>query len=301
MLGMEARRLAATLVASLLACSEPFEAGAPTDLDSSTGLTEADASEPMDALEQDEEANAPDRSGPDGTADAHAEADAAPGLPVTRDLFLWLRADIGVTEERGAVSNWADQSGNHLDARQPDTSRQPTWVGAGLSGRPVLVFDGEDFLSLPDGFADFSLGVSVFVVVIADRPETCVDILHLSNGAEIDDIAVGRHDGQGQYEVYTDTVRTNDFPLDTPQLVSVVHAPDSNVTLRRNAEPFATANFALPATITRLSNVVGRSLYANCTSWNGGISEVILYRRALATDERNRVENYLRTQWSCCR
>ena len=42
------------------------------------------------------------------------------------------------------------------------------WMSTGLSSRPAVVFDDDDFLSLPAGFADFSLGVSIFAVAVTD-------------------------------------------------------------------------------------------------------------------------------------
>jgi hypothetical protein len=281
------------------ACSESFEA-APSDSGEAQPSPVESGVDGMDAPDEAVEVEAESDAGFDADADS-ARIDAATPMPVTTDLLLWLRADVGVTESRGAVSSWVDQSGNHLDARQPDATKQPSWVGAGLLGRPTLVFDGEDFLSLPGGFADFSAGFSLFAVVVADMPDPCVDILHVSNGVEIDDIAVGRHDGRVQYEVYTDVLRGDDFPTGMPELVSVVHAKSSTATLRLNGQPFASGDLALPTNVTRLSNVVGRSLYTNCGSWNGGISEILVYRRALDTDERAHVEDYLRSRWGCCR
>ena len=71
--------------------------------------------------------------------------------------------------------------------------------------------------------------------------------------------------------------------------------------LRLNSAPFTTANAELPATVTRLSNVVGRSLYADCGSVDGGLWEALVYNRALDNDERLLVETYLQTRWDCCR
>ena len=88
----------------------------------------------------------------------------APVPPVADGLLLWLRGDVGVTVSDGGVSAWADLSPYHLDARQTDSTRRPTLATMAPSGRSALAFDGEDFLDLPSGFADFSRGVSLFAV-----------------------------------------------------------------------------------------------------------------------------------------
>jgi len=228
---------------------------------------------------------------------------ASPGeaAPVTKDLLLWLRADVGVIQSDLGVMGWADQSDHHLDARQTDATKQPKWTSTGVSPRPVVVFDDDDFLSLPAGFADFSLGVSMFAVAVTDTTARCVDIVHLSNGVEIDDISFGRHDGQLHYEVLDGSVHGDPFPLGVPTLASIVHAPDSSIALRLNGAPFVIATVSLPSVVTRLSNVVGRSLYADCASLHGGISELLVYGRALDTYERAGVEGALQARWNCCR
>ena len=275
------RGLMSMVVLAASACSEPFEAGSSAPADAET-----------DPIETADRLMVADGLGPLGDGEA---------APVTRDLLLWLRADVGVIRSDLGVMVWADQSGHHLDARQTDATKQPRWTSTGLPPRPVVVFDDDDFLSLPAGFADFSLGVSMFAVAVTDTTAQCVDIVHLSNGVEIDDIAFGRHDGQLHYEVLDGSASGDPFPLGALTLASVVHSPNSSIALRLNGAPFVNSTFGLPSVVTRLSNVVGRSLYADCASLHGGISEVLVYGRALDTDERARVESVLQARWTCCR
>jgi len=234
-----------------------------------------------------------------GIADGAGDETGQP--PVADGLLLWLRADVGVTESNGAVSNWADQSGNHLDARQPDETQQPTWAAVGLSGRPAVMFNADDVLSLPSGFADFSRGISLFAVTSIADVEPCVGLVHLSNGPEIDDIELGRYEGRGAYEVLEGVLSGADFPLGRPQLISVVHDGERNASMRFNGGGPASTMFDLPRMVTRRSNLVGRSQYANCGSVHGGLAEMLIYRRALDDAERARVEAQLQNRWACCR
>jgi hypothetical protein len=308
-----ARSFPAVLFAVVTACSGAFEASPSSGEDASDGSrdrqTPGDGSadgfvEPPDDVSSSDLTSRPDQRTVVG--DGSPEEGGAP--PITEQgLLLWLRADVGVTQSvmagsGGAVSGWADQSGNHLDGRQSDSTKQPKWFSTGLSGRPVVVFDTDDFLSLPAGFADFSQGVSLFAVVqITGQTSTCVDILDFSNGTEIDDIAFGRHTGKVHYEVFEGDLFGDELTLGRPHLASVVHGTDRSVGLRLDGAPFATGSFDLPATVTRLSNVVGRSLYAECSALEGGISELLVYNRALQPDERVEVESYLQSRWGCCR
>jgi hypothetical protein len=253
----------------------------------------------MDAqanLDSNRTGDAPDREA--GPSDALGNADVV--APVAEDLLLWLLADKGVTESQGTVTLWADQSGHHLDARQSDPTRQPKLVSIG-SSRQVVTFDDDDFMSLPSGFDDFTRGISMFVVFDTQSTLNCVDALDFSNGPEIDDITIGRHDGKVHYEVLDGALPGDNFPLGARSLASVVQTADHAVALRINSGPLATTSFEEPVTIVRISNVVGRSLYADCGSLNGSVAEALVYNRALDNSERVSVEAYLQARWDCCR
>ncbi|HMJ54395.1 MAG TPA: hypothetical protein VK540_20075 [Polyangiaceae bacterium] len=241
------------------------------------------------------------RGGSDSGATADGSSEEAGVPPVAEGLVLWLRADVGVTEASGAISNWADQSGNHLDARQFNTDLQPTWAAAGLSGRPTVMFRADDVLSLPSGFADFSRGISLFAVTSLTDVEPCMGLVHLSNGPEIDDIELGRYNERGTYEVLEGVLSGADFPLGRAQLISVVHEPDRTAAMRFNGSETTTAQLDLPRMVTRRSNLVGRSQYANCGSVHGSLAEMLIYRRALDDAERGQVESQLQSRWGCCR
>src|SRR5690349_12038781 len=154
------------LLVATSACGSEFTQ-APADLDASNPTREAGADQ--------ESTDGPPSTTRDGGPDVEPPA-------VADGLLLWVRADLGVTQSNGAVSEWLDQSGNQLHARQPDTARQPTLAEMGIGGHPTVVFNGEDFLSLPSGFADFSHGGSFFAVSVVNEMATCIDQLHLPNG-----------------------------------------------------------------------------------------------------------------------
>jgi hypothetical protein len=239
-----------------------------------------------------------------GVADTRTIDVPAPsvGPAVTAQLLLWLRADVGVTELNDGVFTWADSSGNDLDARQSDPSIEPVWLQGGVASRPAVVFNDQSFLSLPQGFADFSLGLSMFAITaVTDTTDSCVDLVHLSNSPQLDNVTLGRHDGRVHYQVLGADLHGDLFTTGRAHLVSVVHSPSRAVSLRIDSAAPTTAVFALPVSTTRVNNVVGRSLYAGCGGLQGGIAEFILYRRALGDFERAQVESYLQDRWGCCR
>ncbi len=71
-----------------------------------------------------------------------------PDVVPTTAPKLWLRADsVREVADGGAVSTWADSSGNGLDVAQSDTAKQPVYVANGSAGLPVIRFDGGDYLA----------------------------------------------------------------------------------------------------------------------------------------------------------
>jgi hypothetical protein len=63
--------------------------------------------------------------------------------------LLWLRADAGVTQSSNAVSAWASQgSVSGVSATQSTGAAKPTLVPGAIGGRPVLRFDGGDYLEI---------------------------------------------------------------------------------------------------------------------------------------------------------
>jgi hypothetical protein len=133
-------------------------------------IADADSFEALDGTGDVHEAEESEAGATPDDAGADSAADAETPMPLTDELILWFRADVGITEKDGIVSKWADQSPNHNDAWQVNLTNQPRLVAA-EAGRPsAVVFDADKFLSLPPGFADFSSGLTMFAV---SRSRTC--------------------------------------------------------------------------------------------------------------------------------
>jgi hypothetical protein len=217
------------------------------------------------------------------------------------ELLLWLRADRGVSVQAGRVAAWADQSGNAMDAMATDPVVRPTLVVDGLGGKSVVQFDGvDDFLTMPQGFEDFSAGVSVFALATASPSDQCRGIFESSNGAEVDDVHVGRHGGLLHYEVLDTVITGQEFPVDAPELVAAIHRSSEAVELRRNGSLSGEGAMLLPTAIPRTENFVGRTLYADCPTFSGQIAEILVYGRAVEERELVSIESYLANKWGCC-
>jgi hypothetical protein len=218
-------------------------------------------------------------------------------------LMLWLRADAGITvTDEHHVLSWADQSGNGLLVEQTGGAQQPTLVTGGERGMPRVEFDGQDdFMRIPAGFSDFSEGLSAFVVTSTSSIDTCWAVFELSNGQEVDDIFLGRYMNSVHYEVLDDFFTEGAYPVGDDLVLAAVHDKSGLVETRTNGNVAGDHDVILPAETERIENFLGRSQYEQCGVFQGSISELLLYNRAVSSEELLSIEDYLATRWGCCR
>lgn len=236
-----------------------------------------------------------------GGALASGGTTALPDIP-TSGLVLWLAADRGVTQANGAVSKWLDQSPNHADATQVAAASRPKSVTA-ENGLPILEFDGkDDYLALPEGFANFSAGLTFFAVAQYLEESECAAVMQFSNDSEVDDIDFGRFQGAMHYEVAENYVNAQQGTLAVGPLtlLEFVHDEDEKVELRMDGQFMTPGEMPLPGVVSRVGNFVGRSLYRDCSPLKGKIAEILFYSRPFGQEERLLVEQYLSKKWGCC-
>ena len=225
--------------------------------------------------------------------------------PVPQDgLELWFDADVGAMQANGGVSIWKDRSKYKRDALQTATNYRPKLSPAGQGSKAAIVFDGtDDYLKLPSLPGDFSHGVSIFTVSQQNADDgSCNAVFEASNGPEIDDVHLGTWQSALQYEVAADYLHATEqtLLLGSPQLLAVVHQTSASVQLRRNSSALGEDSFALPATMARQDVFIGRTNYSDCTAYNGSVSELLVYSRAVSDAELLDIESYLQKKWACC-
>jgi hypothetical protein len=223
-----------------------------------------------------------------------------PELP-TKGLLVWLRADRGIQQKDGHVQVWQDQSGNLNNANQAGVSLRPAYLATGFNGRPTLEFDGQgQFLKFPDGFGDFSQGLTGFIVAKPSASE-CASMVELSNGSEIDDIALGMWQNKWTYEVEVPYLQLGSVDLERFSLYAVNHPPAGATELRIDGSTLNTLEMpvpVVPASGIRQHDFVGHTLYGGCNYFKGQISEIILYSRSLNHSELSAIEEYLDAHWA---
>jgi hypothetical protein len=249
-------------------------------------------------------------AGASGSAGSGGQAGMTANVP--SDALLWLRTDSGVTRgSDGAVTLWADQSGNQHDASPPTPASAPVWVEQ--APHPMLDFTGGSELQLPELPALSQL--SIFVVAIArdDGSPRCPSLLHMSNlnggpTVQADDVELGRHEGELYYEatrptLTADAAHVGSFTTRVPHVLAVVHALDEVAQLRIDGIEIGRAALALPRSIARTHNFIGNNHYyldqntTQCDPFVGRIGEILLYARAVSESERAAIEGYLSAKW----
>lgn len=79
-------------------------------------------------------------------------------------LKAWYDASSIAQADNSAVTSWTDSSGNGWTVTQATGAAQPTLQTAELNGKPVVRFDGSDFLNVGNSFTLSSQSVTIFVV-----------------------------------------------------------------------------------------------------------------------------------------
>lgn len=211
-------------------------------------------------------------------------------------LALWLRADAGVTYDgSNNVSAWADQSGNGKNATATGTQR-PLYVSSDINGMPVISFDGVD---------DRLIGPNV----ISSTPCTIIIVAKFSSSEEIgvifeqydtyDNIALYRGFNGGtsrNFRLYNGADLTSSATTNDNQAYifeAIVNGSNSYLYLNGSQTAFGNAGNLIPEGNYYLGY------------WRGGnaartmkIAEVIVYNRAITTQERQQVESYLNAKYN---
>ena len=220
-------------------------------------------------------------------------------LPIG-DLRLWLRADSGtLTSGSGSLSQWVDRSGLANHGLQGDTNRQPQVVVDAASGYSLVRFNGSgDTVNLPSALSSgMASGGEIFLVQRA-ASDTSPGVKGFARFGTAGAIAAA-------YPAYTQI--RDDFGSDTSHLISdpaqaldQLHLYNA---ISRTGEWTVRINGAVQYT-TATNNVAWNGSpslgYGGSNYYEGGdayfagdIAEVLLFDRALTSDERAGVEHYL--------
>ena len=244
-------------------------------------------------------------------------------------LILWLDAErpgggevapgaaAKVSTPEGALSRWVDLSGNGNDLAQDEIGRSPILVSDGLNGRPTVRFRGTDLLkrAAVKGLAEGDQ--SFHIVIVFQAPEggpSAQRLLDLNSSPTVAAAFETRHGFwvgfQAQRYIPRLGIHSGDegeakTPIwdSKPHVLELVYAGEHRFEIhvdgrRERRSMFRGTHFlGFQKHVTlALGQHYGSEENAN-TWFNGDLSEVMIYSRALSTSERIAIASRLKQKY----
>jgi hypothetical protein len=220
-------------------------------------------------------------------------------------LAQWLDAADATTLTlvSGAVSSWADKSGNSRNVAQTTANNRPTTTT--INGKTAVLFDGSNDLMT---FTGVSRTDETWIIAAAQSPHQTGDRAFVSdqgNGhgigtvpsaVKLVDVSFGGFtEGVERLRVqYSATSTTPTGPL----VVSVVRSSSGLYVFIDGTQRSSYVNGATYGTSPKATTIKAVGGYGSGTfNLSGWIGEVLCYDRALSASDRNQIEKYLGKKW----
>ena len=232
----------------------------------------------------------------------------APG-GVTLDIGLWLKANVGITQAGGLVTQWDGQSASGTIASQGTATEQPTFVDNAINFNPLVRFDGtDDELTLPDtNLPSGTSQRSFFSVSTTNEPANALDgnIFYYGSGSNGTSWRVIANDNRYGLNSSNDVNVANGLSIGgVPTVGSVRHGESETGNQIEIAvdgvnqtvtDVFQAGTFAIN-TATSGTARVGQDLQTT-DFFDGDIPELFMYGREVTDNERDRIESYLAVKY----
>ena len=217
-------------------------------------------------------------------------------------LALWLDASqLTGLVDGNAVASWTDMTGKGNHAIQATEANKPLYKTNILNGKPVVRFDGTDFLTSPNGaISGLSNAISIFAVYnMTVQTDTSILV------AETDDTAnrLNIHPNFSGGTVFFDFGnistggRVNGAwggALGTFYRWGFV-AGSSAMNIYRNGTSILSVGTS--KTFTPGIKTLNIGAYS-ATRFNGDVAEIIIYNRVLSAIERAFIDSYLSNKYA---
>jgi len=219
------------------------------------------------------------------------------GIP-SNGLLLWLDAadESTITKDGGDfVSLWEDKSGNGNDASQSNASYKPKWYSTLFNGKPCLDFDGtNDWLDLT-GMTNSASDYTVFLVLRNDVTSGTYRYIWDNHTYRLVLAQVGSVSGKVGYSEPSDGWQNvDDAQAGNQYLMYLLEDPVGK--LYRNGIQIGTDKDYTKTGVDE-EVVIGTSHVMTGSYFNGTLSEIIIYNRALNSSEIAQVESHINEKW----
>ena len=254
-----------------------------------------------------------------GQTAAYSAAGSGPGgvgaTDGTDTLEVWLRSDRGVYSDTGCttaavatnpVACWTDQSGNGRNGTQATAGNRPVYQTSIVNGLPTVRFGGatdDDFLATDFNFLwNGTSNQNYTIIGVADRIQAKNNNYFLGTAAGATNR--GLHLGYRTDTSFTLAQYGNDINATVPNSAGMAFAIATGwynnavghaVYINHNQASNTSANL-VGFSGAAATGHVGRG-YTN-QYFDGDMTEVIMYTKALNDAERILVENYLSSKYA---
>jgi hypothetical protein len=215
-----------------------------------------------------------------------------------QDAVLWLDAAALALPDGTRVAKWPDASTRGGgDATQASPALQPTFRKAAMNGLPAVDFDGnatflEGVLALPPE--------STVVAVFTDRGTSnvcCTGIFFSAPGCAGMGTKTNGNGGTAIMIDWSGSGDTGEDDITGRQVVgAVLYNSSGGFSFADGCSQSIDSGVAIPAP-GGSSFMVGSRGNEDARFFNGAISEMLVFDRALNDSERGAVEAYLSTKW----
>lgn len=225
------------------------------------------------------------------------------------NLQIWVKADAGITLNKGGVSNWANQSngGSDYDFIQTTAASQPLYVLDGINGLPTLRFNGSTSTMYQLVSRSYAGGKLTFFVVMKIADAGILSIL----GSQLYERDI---DGNGtiMYGLYGQASGlcyvgynysgeqvpiSNKLTIGQVYIISNKNVSGPGSFFYRNGTDIGSAFGSDANTFQNL----GSTKFPSNTMggfFNGDISEILIYEKMLSDTEMSSVNKYLNSKYS---
>lgn len=217
--------------------------------------------------------------------------------PADLEPFLWLKADEGVVESGGSVSQWTDQGTNGNDLVQAAGANQPVYTASNgdFDSKPSVDFNGTShFLrsgALSSSVTDTTTFITFYVNSIALNGDTVIT----SNVTNNKRLFYGT--GSNVNGVLRNGSKSNILNTPINNTYTFMYQFDGTTLRKRtNGGTVSTVSSWASATITEIG--LGYSIGLGGRYSDFDIAEFIVYDKVLTTDEIEDVFNYTNVKYA---
>ena len=216
------------------------------------------------------------------------------------NLLFWIDASSSpISLVNGNVAQINDLSGNDDHAMQADTTKQPELVIDALNGKPLLRFDGDDFLN-PSNLMSGNV-FSIFSVIKAGTVSGLDTWLSTRVGASEGFELTVRSTGALWVFYFNSTAQYNllssgPSAISNYMIMTTLFKLDG-VEFYTNGGYKTSSAIGIDESSALLS--IGKKIGASgSANWDGDIAEIIIFNKTVTHEEKNLIENYLRSKWT---